>query len=141
MHPLPPRTALSLSLAHTQADPVLAALFFHEHVVSEVCRLALEHYTIYSYTPAFPELCVVAKVVLKQFTKQTKMHKLKRFVEVLVARLDANANFVNVQRNLLALNPREVSECFSIRDYISRSMGMCVCACVCVCVCGGGGGI
>lgn len=78
---------------------------YGDALADETLYLLVEYYSALSRSIAFPELSLPAVVALKRHAKKTGQAKLGSMVKVLVDKLEANAKWIEAQREQIEFGP------------------------------------
>jgi len=71
---------------------------FQERCFSRATELLLDHYYVFAYSIAFPELLVPSKIRLSKFAKAAATPTIKKRLRIALTKLDQHANWISQKR-------------------------------------------
>lgn len=83
----------------------LRTRIYQDGLAEQVVELFAEFYVLYSKSIAFPELSIPTIVLVKRFIKKSRNAKFNSALHVLIAKLEANAKFIQEKRQTVDFAP------------------------------------
>jgi nucleolar complex protein 2 len=107
-----PSTLKPLDFAVTIRAPksYLRTRVYQDGLAEQVVELFSEFYVLYSKSIAFPELAIPTIVLVKRFIKKSKNAKFNSALHLLVAKLEANAKFIQEKRQSVDFAPERKAQ-------------------------------